>query len=46
MPVSDGGWIETFLVMQGPTFSMIASVFSDDLNGYKGAKVLQTRGWY
>jgi hypothetical protein len=39
MPVSGGGRIETFQVMQGPKSSMITSVFSIDLNGYMGARL-------
>ena len=38
MPVSGGGRIATFQVVQGPASSLIAPVFSIDLNGYRGAK--------
>lgn len=38
MPVSGGGRIETLRVKQGPKSSMIASVFSNDLNGYMGKR--------
>ena len=38
MPDSGGGRIETIQVVQGPESSVIAPVFSSNLNGYMGAR--------